>query len=127
MTSIVGKVIGQLHMHDKVQKANAAKDYHRDRSDSRFPFGKEVTIIAVTKDRVHWWKDDNLGGIGFSGIILGPKFTPDGSINNSVIGIGTYNEILDFQIDPNAAPEEAHATLIFDNHNDFAEYEGWRK
>ena len=131
MTSIVGKVIGQLHMSNREAQASAAKNYRRNPNAPEFPFGKEVTLIVMksfwgwtlNKEGQEIWGPKS-GGAGYSGIILGPKFKPDGSADESVIGIGTQNEILNFQIDPNAPDEEGHGTLIFGHGNDFTEITG---
>ena len=134
MVSIIGKVLGQFHMADKVVQANAAKNYRRNPHDPNFPFGKGVTLIVA---REYWgWVENrvgqrgwgiNRGGAGYYGIILGPKLNPDGSVDEDVIGIGTYNEILDFEIDPKASPDENGHTILMpyeEGANDFAEITG---
>lgn len=136
MASIVGKVIGQFHMQGEKARADAAKNYRRDQRDPQFPFGKEVTLAVVRGyigNEVEllggWWtRAYKQGGAGYNGIILGPKFNPDGSVNESIIGIGTGNEILDFEFDPEAPLDaDGHAMLMLDEcPNDFAEYAGWR-
>ena len=131
MTSIVGKVIGQFHMSNRETQASAAKNYRRNPNAPEFPFGKEVTLIVIrdykcwilsrTGER-YWGRQSS--GAGYNGIILGPKFNSDGSVNEGVIGIGTGNEVFDFQIDPKAEEVEGHGTLIFGHGNDFAEITG---
>ncbi len=137
MTSIVGKVVEQFHVENRSAQALAAKNYRRNQSDPEFPFGKEVTLIVIrqyigwieSRTGERYWGQRS-GGAGYPGIILGPKLSTDGSVLPDIIGIGTGNEILDFQIDPNAPEEDGHATLINDNENcnDFAEITGkWNR
>ena len=132
MSAIIGKVVAQSHMNNREAQALIAKNYRRDPNDTESPFGKEVTLMVI-KNYIGWveragqkfWGQKS-GGTGYSGIILGPKFNSDGSVDISIIGIGTTNEILDFQIDPNAPEKDGHATLLFDseNSNDFTEITG---
>ena len=132
MGNIIGKVVTQFHMRDKEAQVLAAKNYRRKPDDPKFPFGKEVTLI-VMKSFYGWTLNKGQkiwglksGGAEYSGIILGPKFNSDGSADENVIGIGTQNEILDFQIDPNAPEADGHATLMdsAEHTNDFAEITG---
>lgn len=131
MTNVIGKVINIVHVAGPQEQLAIAKKYHRNPSNPTFPFGKEVTLIVV-KDYEDWilsrsgeryWGQKS-SGAGYRGIILGPKFKPDGSVDESVVGIGTGNEVLDFQIDPKAEEIEGHGTLIFGHGNDFAEITG---
>ena len=136
MSAIIGKIVAQFHMNSREVKVASGKNYRCNPSDTEFPFGKEVTLMVI-RNYIGWttsrtggcyWEQKS-GGAGYPGIILGPKFNSDGSVNERVIGIGTGNEVLDFKIDPNASPDEdGHATLIgSDEHpNDFAEYTGWK-
>ena len=96
-----------------------------------FHLAKEVTLIVIrdyecwilsrTGER-YWGRQSSWAG--YNGIILGPKFNSDGSVSESVIGVGTVNQVLDFQIDPNTPEVAGHATLIFGHANDFTEITG---
>ena len=134
MANIIGKVVGRLYVPDEQRKATAARGYHRDPSNPKFPFGQEVTLIEVRdyeadeQDRKtsEWRRVQRQGGAGSNEIILGPKLRADGSVIRDIIGIGDNDFICDFQIDPKAEVKEGHATLIIDhgNSNDFAEFTG---
>jgi hypothetical protein len=86
MTSIVGKVVGHFHMENRPAQALAAKNYRRNPNDPTFPFGKKVNLIVIRS--VFGWKHNYRtnqkewglisGGAGYNGIILGPKFAPNG-------------------------------------------------
>ena len=133
MISIVGKVVGQFHMSNRETQALAANSYRRNPNAPEFPFGKEVTLIVIrdyecwilSRTGERYWGRKS-GGAGYNGIVLGPKFNADGSVNERTIGIGTGNEVFDFQIDPNTPEVDGHATLIFaqEHPNDFTEITG---